>query len=109
MRRRKRRSRPAEKLIGLVEQPVRRAPKREIDGGALLLVIEGWKGLGFLEDRSVVVINPEVERVVRHHPEHHPVTEYAGLAKHTPHGEATERSELLAQELGKAVAGYHPL
>jgi CubicO group peptidase (beta-lactamase class C family) len=28
-----------------------------------------------------VVINPEVERVVRHHPEHQPVAEHAGLAE----------------------------
>src|ERR1700730_13847265 len=75
---------------------------------ALLLVAEGRKGCGFLEDRPVVVINPEVEHVVRHHPEHHPVAEHAGLAEHTPHCNAAERSELLAQERGKAVAGNHP-
>jgi hypothetical protein len=73
-----------------------------------LLVAEGREGLGFLEDRPVVVINPEVEHVVRHHPEHHPVAEHAGLAEHTPHCDAAERSELLAQELGKAGAGNHP-
>src|SRR5207245_2456244 len=66
------------------------------------------KGLGFLEGRPVVVINSEVEHVVRHHPEHHPVAEHAGLAEHTPHCDAAERSELLAQELGKVVAGNHP-
>ena len=38
---------------------------------------------------------------MRHHPEHQPVAEDAGLAEHTPHCDATERSELLAQELGK--------
>ena len=31
---------------------------------ALLLVVERRKGLGFLEGRPVVVIDPEVERVV---------------------------------------------
>jgi len=55
-----------------------------------------------------VVVNPEVERVVRYHPEHQPVAEHAGLAEHTPQGDAAERRELLAQELGKAVAGNHP-
>jgi hypothetical protein len=30
-----------------------------------------------------------------------------GLAEHTPHGEAAERSELLAQKFAKAVAGNH--
>src|SRR6476659_2725634 len=48
----------------------------------LLLVVEGRKGFGFLEGRPVVVINPEVERVVRHHPQHHPVAEDASLAEH---------------------------
>src|SRR5882762_10195440 len=107
-RRRQRYSRPRDKLIGFVEQPLRRVPKGEVYGAALLLVAEGRKGCGFLEDRPVVVINPEVEHVVRHHPEHHPVAEHAGLAEHTPHCNAAERSELLAQELGKVVAGNHP-
>jgi hypothetical protein len=84
-RRHQRCSRPRNKLIGLVEQPLRRAPKGEIDRAALFLVVQGRNGLGFLEDRPVVVINPEVERVVRHHPEHQPVAEHAGLAEHTPH------------------------
>jgi hypothetical protein len=55
-----------------------------------------------------VVIYPKIERIFRHHPEHHPVAEYAGLAEHTPHCNPAERSKLLAQELGKAVAGNHP-
>ena len=38
-----------------------------------LLVGEGRKGRSFLKGRPVVVINPEVERIVRHHPEHQPV------------------------------------
>src|SRR5258708_39809098 len=107
-RRRQRYSRPRDKLIGFVEQPLRRAPKGEVYGGALLLVVEGRKGRGFLEGRPVVIVNPKVERVVRQHPEHQPVAEYAGLAEHTPHCDAAERSELLAHELGKAVAGTHP-
>src|SRR5437899_4032000 len=107
-RRRQGCSRPRDKLIGFVEQPFRRAPKGEVYGAALLLVAEGRKGFGFLEGRPVVVINPEVEHVVRHHPEHQPVAEHAGLAEHTPHCDAAERSELRAQELGKAVAGNHP-
>jgi hypothetical protein len=36
------------------------------------------------------------------------VAEHAGLAEHTPHGDATKRFELIAQELGKAVAGNRP-
>src|ERR1700726_4877011 len=51
-------SRPRDKLIGFVEQPLRRAPKGEVDGAALLLVAVGRKRLGFLEGRPVVVINP---------------------------------------------------
>src|ERR1700730_1936723 len=84
-RRRQGHSRPRDKLVGLVKQPLRGAPKREVYGAALLLVAEGRKGLGFLEDRPVVVINPEVEHVVRHHPEHRPVAEHTDLAEHTPH------------------------
>src|ERR1700747_2488961 len=53
-------SRPRNKLIGHVQQPLRRAPKGEIDRAALFLVVQGRNGLGFLEDRPVVVINPEV-------------------------------------------------
>src|SRR5262249_22755311 len=83
------------------------APKGEIYGAVLLLVAERRKGRGFLERCLVVAINPEVERVVRHNPEHQPVAEYAGLAEHTPHGDAAERSEFLAQKLGEAIAGNH--
>jgi hypothetical protein len=39
--------------------------------------------------------------------EHHSVAEHVGLAEHTPHGDVAERSELLTQKLGKAVAGNH--
>jgi len=52
-RRRQCRSRLADKLIGLVEQPVRHALKREVCGGALLLVVEGRRGLAFVEDRRL--------------------------------------------------------
>ena len=31
-----------------------------------------------------------------------------GLAEHAPHGDATDRRELIAQESRKAVAGNHP-
>src|SRR5450755_2124782 len=102
-RRRQRYARPRHKFFGFVEQPLRRAPEGEVYAAALLLVAQGRKGLGFLEGRPVVVINPEVEHVVRHHPEHYPVAEHAGLAEHTPHCDAAERSELLAQKLGKAA------
>src|SRR5882762_5051728 len=105
---RQRYSCPRDELIGFVEQPLRRAPKGEVYGAALLLVVERRKGLGFLEGRPVVVINPEVECVVPHHPEHQPVAEHAGLTEHTPHRYVAERGELLAQELGKAVADDHP-
>src|SRR5262249_61608500 len=107
-RRRQRCSRPCEQFIGFVEQSLRRAPKGEVYGAALLLVIEGRNGLGFLEGCPVVIINPEIEHVLRHHPEHQPVAEDTGLAEHTPRRDAAERSELLAEELGKAVAGNHP-
>ena len=46
--------------------------------------------------------------MLSHHPEHQPVAEHASLTEHTPHCDAAERGELLAQELGKAVAGNHP-
>src|SRR5258708_38546714 len=88
----------ADKFIGFVEQPLRSAPKGKIDGAALLLVVEGRKAAGFLEGRPVVVINPEIERVVPHHPDHNPVAEHAGLAEHAPHGYGAERTKLFAQE-----------
>jgi len=46
--------------------------------------------------------------VAHHHSKHNPVAKHASLAEHTPHRYAPEWSELLAQELGKAVAGNHP-
>src|ERR1700733_5183116 len=101
------RSCPRDKLIRLVEQPVRHAPKSEVDSNALLLVVERRNRRGFLEDFPVVVINPEVERVVRYHPKHQTVAEHACLAEHAPHCETAERSQLLAEKLGKAVAGNH--
>src|SRR6476620_1552445 len=39
-RRRQRGLRPGDELIGFVKQPLRHAPKREVDGAALLRVIE---------------------------------------------------------------------
>src|SRR6476646_2136447 len=99
---------PRDKFVGFVEQSLRRAPEREVYGAALLLVVQRWKGLSFLESLAVVVIDPEVERVVPHHPQHEPVTENTSLTEHAPHCEAAERSQLLAQKLGKAVAGSHP-
>src|ERR1700722_16961146 len=104
MRRRQRCACPGDKLIGFVEQVLRHAPKGEVYGAALLLVIEGRHGLSFLEDRPVVVIDPDVERVVCYHSQHQSVTEHPRLAEHPPHRDATKWSELLAQELGKAVA-----
>ena len=73
-------------------------------GGVLLLC-----GIlaGSARAQDAAPVNPEIERVVRNHREHHPATEHAGLAEHTPHRDAAERSELLAQEIGKAVAGNH--
>jgi hypothetical protein len=47
-RRRQRCSRPRDKLIGFVEQPLRCAPKGEVYGAALLFVAEGRKGLGWM-------------------------------------------------------------
>ena len=93
--------------MGFVEQTLRSTPKGEIYGAALLLVVKRRKGLGFLERRPVVIINPEIECVVAYHPEHESVAEHASLAKHAPQGDATERCELIAQEFSKAVAGSH--
>src|SRR5947209_577717 len=61
----------------------------------LLFVVEGRKGFHFLEGLPVVIVNPEIKRVVPHHPEHNPVAEHAGLAEHAPHGDEAERGELL--------------
>src|SRR4029453_15620508 len=108
-RRRQREASPGDKLIGFVEQPLRRPPEGEVDGAAALRVVEGRRGPGFLEGLAVVVIDPQVEHVVGHHPQHHAVAEHAGLAEHAPQADAAERRELLAQELGEAVAGNHPL
>src|SRR6516164_1263831 len=105
---RQRYSRPRDKLIRIVEQPLRHAPEGEVNGRALLFVAEGRKGLGFLEGRAVFVINPDVECIVCYHPQHYPVAEYARRAEHRPHCDAAEWSELLAQKLCKAVSGNHP-
>ena len=49
-----------------------------------------------------------VDRVCCRSPsKHEPVAEHASLAEHASQGDATERCELIAQELGKAVAGSH--
>src|SRR4029077_8420778 len=87
-RRGERGPRPNDQLIGLVEPALRRAPGRGIYGARPPLIVERRKGFGFLEGRAVVVVDPEVERVVPHHPEHEPVAEHAGLAEHAPHGDA---------------------
>ena len=82
-----------------------------IAGASILAIKDGdvvfSKGFGFREIRAVRIIDPEVERVVGHHAEHQPVAEYAGLAEHTPHGDVAERAQLIAQKVGKAVAGNH--
>src|SRR5437773_1189597 len=72
-RRRQRGLRPGDELVRLVEQPLRRAPEREIDRAALLFVAERRKGLGLFELRPVQLVDPEIKRVVRHHREHHAV------------------------------------
>ena len=54
------RSWPHNKLIGFVKQPLWHAPKGQVYGAAILLVVERRIGRGLLEDRSVVVINPGV-------------------------------------------------
>ena len=97
-----------DQLVRFVEQPLRHAPEGEVYRGALLLVVERRRGLRFPERRAIVLIDPEVKHVLRHHPEHHATAEHAGLAEHPAHGDAADRRELLAQEFGKAVAGDHP-
>src|SRR5712672_1134565 len=49
------------------EQPLRHAPKGQVYGRALFRGIERRKGLGFLEHLAVVVVDPEIVRVLRHH------------------------------------------
>jgi len=52
--------------------------------------------------------HPQGARVCCRSPsKHEPVAEHASLAEHASQGDATERCELIAQELGKAVAGSH--
>src|SRR5205823_11079730 len=89
------------------DQPLRHTPEREVDRFALLLVVQRRRRCGFLEGRPVLVVDPEIERVVRHHPQHHAVAEHAGLAEHAPHGDTAKRRELLSDEFAKAVAGIH--
>jgi len=107
LRCRQRRACPDDEFVGLVEQPLRHAPESEIDGAALLGVVERREGFGLLEYRPVLLVDPEVKRVLRHHAEHHPIAEHAGLAEHAPQGDAAERRELLVQEIGKIFAGDH--
>src|SRR5579862_7600610 len=52
-RRSQRRTRPGEKFIGFVEQPLRRAPEGEVDRAAALLVVERRKSLRLLEQRAI--------------------------------------------------------
>ena len=66
---------------------------REVDRAALLAVVEWRRGAGFLECRRVLLVDAEVQRVVGHHAQHHPLAEHAGLAEHPAQGDATERRE----------------
>src|SRR6185437_8054881 len=102
-------ARPVDQLVRLVHQPLRRAPEGEVDGAALLAVVERRGVAGFRESRPVLVVDAEVERVVGDHAQHHPVAEHAGLPEHAPHRDAAERRELIAQEFGEVVAGDHGL
>src|SRR5262249_44083692 len=93
-RRRQRYPCPRDKLVGLVEQPLGRAPEREVDRSSLCRIMERREGSGLLELRPVVVVDPEVECVVGDHPEHHAAAKHAGLAEYAPHRDPAERREL---------------
>src|SRR5262249_40520237 len=82
--------RPGDELVGFVQEPLRRAPKGEVDNGALLFVIKRRISLGLLERRAVELIDAKVERVFRHDPQHQPVAEEAALAEHAPQRDAAE-------------------
>jgi hypothetical protein len=73
----------------------------------VLSVIERWSRCGFREGRPALVINPEIERIVRRHPDHDSAAEHAGLAEHAAHSQRAERRELLAQKIDEAVARNH--
>src|SRR5207248_2366640 len=98
---------PRGKFIGFVEQPLGHAPEREVYGLALLRIIEWRKRLGLPERLAVLVIHPEIKRVLRHYAQHHPIAEHASLAEHAPQCDTAERRELLAQKLGIGFAGNH--
>src|SRR5207247_7855318 len=94
-------------LVSFIEQPLRHAPECEVYGLALLRIIERRKRLGFPEHLAVLIVNPKIERVLRHYPQHHAVAEHAGFAEHAPQGDTAEWRELLAQKLGIGFAGNH--
>src|SRR5260370_8529162 len=73
----------------------------------LVLVVERRKGLGLLERRSVLIIDSDIEGILRHHAQHHSVAEDASLAEHASHCDVAHRRELLTQELCKGGAGNH--
>src|SRR5579883_899721 len=107
MGRGQRQTRPIDKFIGLVEQPIWHTPKSEIDEFPALCVIQGGRRAGLLEGRPVFIVNSKIEDILGHHTEHRPVTEYTRLSKHTPHRDTAQRSQLLAQELGICWARHH--
>jgi len=55
VRRRQRDARPGDEFVGLVEQPLRRAPECEVDGAALFFVVEGWRGSGQAGAKRVIL------------------------------------------------------
>jgi hypothetical protein len=110
-RRGQRRRRAGHQFVRFVEQTLRRAPKGEIDRGTLLLVGERRAPAIVPASRAercpIALVDPQVERVVGDHAEHHAVAEHARLAEHPAQRDAAERRQLIAQELGEAVAGDH--
>ena len=62
----------------------------------LLLVVERRSRRSFVEGCPVLVIHPELKRVIFDHPKHQSIAEHAGLAEHAPHRDVAERCKLFA-------------
>ena len=54
--------------------------------------------LCFSEHGTIVIVDPQIQRVVSDHAEHRAVMEDTRLAEHAPERDGAERRELLAQE-----------
>ncbi|WP_458193735.1 hypothetical protein [Bradyrhizobium sp. UFLA05-153] len=96
-----------DKFVRVVEQPIRRTPECEVYESPLLAVVQRRIGFGFGERRTVLLIYPEIQRILRDHTEHRVITEYAGLAEHASRCDPAQRGQLLTQKVGIFLARDH--